>query len=168
MTDIVQVLKRPVLLRTVEGEQLLALASAVAVGEVLTYVAVKTAINVDMQSPAGRQLWHKAQGVLAAEKQMQFACVPRVGYKRLDDDGKVDKSGKYIGQAVGRVRAAGRVITTTDRANLSATKKAALDIQATVCSIMQNAAKPAIAATRAAAPDKAELDRIIAGVRELG
>ena len=62
------------------------------------------------------------------------------------------------------MRAAGRVITTTDRANLSATKKAALDIQATVCSIMQNAAKPAIAATRAAAPDKAELDRIIAVV----
>lgn len=168
MTDTVQVLKRPVLLRTVEGEQLLALASAVEVDDVLTYAAVKAAIGVDMQSPGGRQLWQKAQGVLAAEKQMQFACVHRVGYKRLDDDGKVDKSGKYIGQAVGRVRAAGRVIVTTERANLSATKKAALDIQATVCSIMQNAAKPAIVATRASAPNKAELDRIIAGVRELG
>ncbi len=33
---------------------------------------------------------------------------------------------------------------------------------------MQEPAKPAMVATRASAPDKAELDRIIAGVRELG
>jgi hypothetical protein len=168
MSDTVQVLKRSVLLRTVDGEKLLAMATAIEVGGTLSYEHVKAALGIDLQAPAGRQLWQRAQQHLAAEKHYQFTCIPRVGYQRLDDDGKVDKSGKFIGQAVRRVRAAGRVIVTTDRAKLSAPKQLAHDVQNAVIGAMQTAARPAIVATRATPLDRAELDKVLEGVRALG
>lgn len=167
MTD-TTVIKRPVLLRTVDGEKLLNLAAETKVGEVLTYEHVCATLEIEIQQPAGYALWQAVQKTLAAEKHMQFANVPRVGYQRLDDDGKVDKSGKFIGQAVKRVRAAGRVIVTTDRAKLSDTKKLALDVQNAVIGAMQTVARPALAASRPQPPDKAELEKIIEGVRALG
>lgn len=162
-----KVLKRPVLLQSVEGEQLLELATSIGVGETLTYERVRNELSVDLQKPSGRQMWQKVQRVLADEQNMQFACVTKIGYQRLDDDGKVDKSGKFIGQAVKRVRAASRVIVTTDRSKLSAAKQLAHDVQSTVIAVMQTAAKPAIVATRAEAPSKSDMDKLLEGVRAL-
>ena len=167
MSDTPKVLKRPVLLRTVEGEQLLQLAAMIEVGDTLTYERVNNELKVDLQSQAGRQLWQKVQRVLADERHMQFACIATVGYKRLSDDEKVDKSGRFIGQAVRRVRAAGRVIVSTDRSKLSAPKQLALDVQNAVVGVMQMAAKPAILATRAEAPSSSEMDKILEGIRAL-
>lgn len=168
MSNSVQIVKRSVLLRTIDGERLLALAASVEIGATLTYEQVKTKLEINLQTPAGRQLWQRVQHHLAAEKQYQFACVPKIGYQRLDDDGKVDKSGKFIGQAVKRVRAAGRVIVTTDRARLSDTKKLALDVQNAVIGAMQTVARPALVASRATPMDKAEIDRVIESIRALG
>ena len=166
--DKVQVLKRSVLLRTVEGEQLLLLAQKIEVGSTMTYAQVKDEIGVDLQSSAGRQLWTKAQRHLAAERSMQFSCVHKVGYKRLDDDGKVHKSGRHIGQAVGRVRAASRVLHTTDRNNLSNEKRLAFDVQSMVVGEMQNAAKPAIIATRAQPPSPEQRAALLESFGKLG
>lgn len=168
MPNTIQVLKRPLLLRTVDGEKLLALATTIEVGATLTYEHVKTTLEIDLQSPAGRQLWQRVQKHLAAESHYQFTCIHKVGYQRLDDDGKVDKSGKFIGQAVRRVRTAGRVMVTTDRSKLSAAKALAHDVQHAVIGAMQTIARPAITVTRATPLDRADLDRIIEGVRGLG
>lgn len=162
-----KVLKRPVLLRTVEGEQLVHLAATVETGEVLTYERVLEETKVDLQSASGRQMWRKVQTVLAAEHCMQFACIATVGYKRLDDDAKIDKSGRFIGQAVRRVRAAKGVIVTVDRSKLCAAKQLAHDVQSTVIAVMQTCAKPAIIATRAESPKASEMDKLLESVRAL-
>lgn len=134
----------------------------------MTYAQVKAEIGVDLQSSAGRQLWVKAQRHLAAEHSMQFACVPKVGYKRLDDDGKVDKSGRHIGQAVGRVRAASRVLHTTDQTQLSDAKKFAFNVQSMVIGEMQNSARTAIVATRTEPPSPEQRRALLESFAKLG
>lgn len=161
------ILRKSPLLRTVEGEQLLALARTIKVGEVLTYERVRAELSVDMQSPAGRQLWHKAQAVLADEDSVQFACNTGVGYRRLADGEKVAKSGRYIGQATKRVRAAGRVLTTVDRNALTATERVAHDVQSTVVGLMQAVARPAIAVSRTKAPSQDDIDAMVGALGQL-
>ena len=159
--------QRAPLLRSVEGEQLLELAKAVEVGGTLTYAAVRSALGVDLQSAAGRNLWRAVQKHLADEHARQFRNIPGEGYQRLDDDGKVDKSGKLIAQATGRARAAGRVLATTDRSKLSAPKQLAYDVQGACLAVMQTAAKPAIAATKAQPPSPDEISKIAASLKAL-
>jgi hypothetical protein len=52
-----QILSKSPLLRTVEGERLLALAEATEVNTVLTYERIRDEIGFDPQSDRGRQLW---------------------------------------------------------------------------------------------------------------
>lgn len=151
------ILPREPLLRSVEGEQLLALARTVEVGELLTYARLRSELQIDVQKPSGYQLWRKAQTVLADEDKMQFACEPKVGYRRLAEGEKLHKSGRYIGQAVKRTRAAGKVLRTVDYVALDHDQQNQHDVQVTVVGLMQNAAKPAIAiANRTTPPTDAE------------
>jgi hypothetical protein len=60
------------------------------------------------------------------------------------------------------------VIVTTDRAKLSAPRQLAHDVQNAVIGAMQTAARPAIVATRATPLDRAELEKVLEGVRALG
>lgn len=161
------VLPRSPLLRTVEGERLLALAEATAPNEVLTYERVRAELGFNPQSNAGRSLWSKVQAELES-RGMQFSTEPKIGYRRHDDDGKVDKAGRLIGQAARRARAAGRVVSTTERAKLSEANRARYDLQRVCASIMEQTARVAAApATQATAPSPDELQRIFASVREL-
>ena len=159
---------RTALLRTVEGEQLRQLAASIKVGETLTYERVLAEIKVDLQSNAGRQLWLKAQNDLAADKGLQFICVPKVGYRLLAENEKVDKSGRFIGQAAGRVRAAARVIGTTDREKLSPEKQNAYDVQGAVITVMGHVARQATKVTAGGNAPRKELDSVLEAVRGLG
>lgn len=154
------------LLRTVEGERLLALAEATEPNTILTYEKIRVDLGIDPQSDSGRSLWSKIQPELEA-RGMQFSTEPKVGYRRLDDDGKVDKSGRLIGQAARRVRKAGRVIVTTDRSKLSEENKLKHDIQRVCVALMEQTARSTTATTPASAPSTTELQRLVAAVSEL-
>lgn len=143
-------------------------ARTVEVGATLTYADVQEQLKVNLQSPAGRQLWQKVQKVLADEDRMQFACTTNVGYRRLADGEKLQKSGRYIGQATKRVRAAGRVLHTVDRNALTQTEQISHDVQSTVVGMMQLVAKPAIVVSRATPPSQAELDALVGAMRQIG
>lgn len=161
------VLRRSLLLRTVEGEALLNLAQKIEVGATMTYEMVRSELSVDLQAGAGRNLWRAVQKTLATEHKMQFACVHRVGYVRLDDDGKVDKSARYIGQAAKRVRSAGRVLVTADRGKMSESKKLAFDVQNAVIGALQTSIKPAMMVSRSTPVPKDELEKLMESVRRL-
>jgi hypothetical protein len=161
-----QILSKSPLLRTVEGERLLALAEATEVNTVLTYERIRDEIGFDPQSDRGRQLWAKVQAELEA-RGLQFHTEPRVGYRRLDDDGKVDKSGRLIGQAAGRARKAGRVIASTDRAKLTDENKLKHDVQRVCVSMIETIARPATSVKPSPPPDPDELQRVFAGVAGL-
>lgn len=155
-------------LRTIEGERLLDLAASIEIGEILTYARAKEAVGVDMQSQSGRQVWQRVQQSLARDRGVHFANIPKVGYQRLDDDGKVDKSGRFIGQARRRVRAAAQVVATTDRSKLSPEKQATHDVQATVISIMSIAGRRGLAVTKSRASSTEDTERLLENIRALG
>lgn len=146
------VLSHEPLLRTVEGELLAALARTIKIGEILTYTRVRDELSIDLQQPAGYQLWRKMQTVLADDDKAQFACVPRVGFKRLADGEKLQKSGRYIGQAIRRTRAASKVLRTVNYVALDHQQQNTHDVQVAVVGLMQTAAKPAMAVANRVTP----------------
>ncbi len=150
------ILPKEPLLRTVEGEQLLALARTIEVGETLTYARVREELKIDLQRPQGYQLWRKVQAVLAEEDKVQFACVSKVGHRRLAEGEKLSKSGRYIGQAVRRTRAAGKVLHSVNYVALDHDQQNSHDVQVAVVGAMQAVAKPAVAIAKSTPPTAEE------------
>lgn len=65
----------------------------VAVGETVTYDALKSTLGFDVRGKRGSL--QTAQEILLRSERMAFKSIANVGLERLDDIGKVDRSAGY-------------------------------------------------------------------------
>lgn len=79
--------KQPTFVRSADTSLLVTLFSRCEIGDTITYKSIEQTIGRSVQSRRSPVL--SALKILEKENGFAFECIPNVGYKRLDDTGKV-------------------------------------------------------------------------------
>lgn len=107
-----------------ESERLLNLALTVSVGGTLSYADVQREIGVDIQHQRSG-LWSSVRKRLLRDHGYAFRAVKNVGFRRLDDAGKVDCARQHIVAAGEAAKRSIRVSRTVNPTALDAQQKTA-------------------------------------------
>lgn len=87
---------------------------AAAIGDIVTYADMTTAIGRDVQHGARHYLRTAIARVLREPHRMLFEAVPNVGVKRLDDAGKIATGRSHLSRSRNQAKYAARKVKAVD------------------------------------------------------